>query len=178
MAKTIQVTPDIAAIYVKYIKKNCNPKENDMFDLLDSEGNIVKMFYGNILHIAKQSQHEHNKREIEGLTISAEMQLSEIKERAKQVLETIEPISYQIEEIKRLSERMLNKQVPTVQDMARSKEISTRLYYCLKSKEIRTIQDIIYFSEQDMISIRNFGKQTLSELKDLMNKYKINFKAI
>lgn len=64
----MKVTPDIAAIYIKYINKNCQPKPLDKFDLLDVNGNTVSMLYTTIVELAKQSKHNYQKKEIESLT--------------------------------------------------------------------------------------------------------------
>ena len=46
-------------------------------------------------------------------------------------------------------------------------ELSVRSYNCLKNADIRSIRDLIKRSEKDMLGTKNFGKKSLTEIKDL-----------
>ncbi|MBC7797659.1 MAG: DNA-directed RNA polymerase subunit alpha [Pyrinomonadaceae bacterium] len=54
-------------------------------------------------------------------------------------------------------------------------ELSVRAYNCLKNADIRTIRDLIKRSERDMLSTKNFGKKSLSEIKDLLHGMGLDF---
>ena len=47
-------------------------------------------------------------------------------------------------------------------------ELSVRSYNCLKNAEIRSIRDLIRRTEREMLSTKNFGKKSLTEIKDLL----------
>ncbi len=49
-------------------------------------------------------------------------------------------------------------------------ELSVRSYNCLKSANIKTIAELVQKSEAEMLKYRNFGKKSLSEIKDLLVK--------
>lgn len=54
-------------------------------------------------------------------------------------------------------------------------ELSVRSYNCLKNADIRTIRDLIKKSERDMLSTKNFGKKSLTEIKDLLHGMGLDF---
>lgn len=54
-------------------------------------------------------------------------------------------------------------------------ELSVRSYNCLKNAEVRTIRDLVRRSEEEILSTRNFGKKSLSEIKDLLHGMGLDF---
>ncbi len=54
-------------------------------------------------------------------------------------------------------------------------ELSVRSYNCLKNADIRTIRDLIRRTEKDMLSTKNFGKKSLTEIKDLLHGMGLDF---
>jgi len=54
-------------------------------------------------------------------------------------------------------------------------ELSVRSYNCLKNADIRTIRDLIKRSEKDMLGTKNFGKKSLTEIKDLLHGMGLDF---
>ncbi len=54
-------------------------------------------------------------------------------------------------------------------------ELSVRSYNCLKNADIRSIRDLIKKSERDMLSTKNFGKKSLTEIKDLLHGMGLDF---
>ena len=54
-------------------------------------------------------------------------------------------------------------------------ELSVRAYNCLKNADIRTIRDLIKKSERDMMSTKNFGKKSLTEIKELLVSLGLDF---
>jgi DNA-directed RNA polymerase subunit alpha len=45
-------------------------------------------------------------------------------------------------------------------------DFSVRTYNCLKKANILTIGELVQYSEQDLMNIRNFGKKSLGEVRD------------
>ncbi|HLA95399.1 MAG TPA: DNA-directed RNA polymerase subunit alpha, partial [Pyrinomonadaceae bacterium] len=54
-------------------------------------------------------------------------------------------------------------------------ELSVRSYNCLKNADIRSIRDLIKRSEKDMLHTKNFGKKSLTEIKDLLHGMGLDF---
>ena len=49
-------------------------------------------------------------------------------------------------------------------------ELSVRAYNCLKNANIRTIGELVQRSEQDMLRTKNFGRKSLNEIKELLQR--------
>ena len=49
-------------------------------------------------------------------------------------------------------------------------ELSVRSYNCLKAANIRTIGDLLQRTEAEMLKYRNFGKKSLTEIKEVLAK--------
>ncbi len=62
----------------------------------------------------------------------------------------------------------LNK---SVDDM----ELSVRSYNCLKNANIQTIRDLVVKSESDMMKVKNFGRKSLEEIKDILETMGLQF---
>ena len=54
-------------------------------------------------------------------------------------------------------------------------ELSVRSYNCLKNADIRTIRDLVHRSEDDMLHTKNFGKKSLTEIKDMLHGMGLDF---
>lgn len=53
-------------------------------------------------------------------------------------------------------------------------ELSVRSYNCLKSANIKTIAELVQKQESEMLKYRNFGKKSLSEIKELLTKMNLS----
>jgi len=49
-------------------------------------------------------------------------------------------------------------------------ELSVRAYNCLKAANIKTIRELIIYSEDELLKFRNFGKKSLNEIKEILEK--------
>ena len=47
-------------------------------------------------------------------------------------------------------------------------ELSVRAANCLKNANIKTIGDLVYRTEMEMLKTKNFGKKSLNEIKDVL----------
>ena len=47
-------------------------------------------------------------------------------------------------------------------------ELSVRSYNCLKNADIRTIRELVQKTESEMLRTKNFGRKSLSEIKELL----------
>jgi DNA-directed RNA polymerase subunit alpha len=54
-------------------------------------------------------------------------------------------------------------------------ELSVRSSNCLKAADIKTLEDLVQKSEADMLKYRNFGRKSLSELQEILEKLGLHF---
>ena len=54
-------------------------------------------------------------------------------------------------------------------------ELSVRSANCLKNAGINTIGELVQRTEADMLKTKNFGRKSLSELKDILSEYGLVF---
>lgn len=54
--------------------------------------------------------------------------------------------------------------------------LSSRTNNCLKSEGIKTLTDLCKYDFRELIRIRNFGNQSLNEIKVISDKYNLNLK--
>lgn len=55
-------------------------------------------------------------------------------------------------------------------------DLSVRSNNCLKRANIHTIGDLVKKSRDDMLKVRNFGKKSLDEIEEKLEKYGLHFK--
>lgn len=53
--------------------------------------------------------------------------------------------------------------------------LSVRAYNCLKAADIDTFADLVSYSRNELMKIRNFGKKSLNEIDQLVEKMKLQF---
>lgn len=56
-------------------------------------------------------------------------------------------------------------------------DLSVRSYNCLKRAGIHTVRQLVEFSENDLLNIRNFGVKSIEEVKDKLEDMGLSFKA-
>jgi DNA-directed RNA polymerase subunit alpha len=54
-------------------------------------------------------------------------------------------------------------------------ELSVRSANCLKNAGINTIGELVKKTEAEMLKTKNFGRKSLSEIKDILSEYGLNF---
>jgi DNA-directed RNA polymerase subunit alpha len=55
-------------------------------------------------------------------------------------------------------------------------DFSVRTYNCLKKANVLTVGELALMSEIDLMNIRNFGKKSLTEVKEKLNTMGLNLK--
>ena len=65
-------------------------------------------------------------------------------------------------------EEKLNKSIEEL-------ELSVRSYNCLEAAGIKTIRDLVQKSEPEMLKYRNFGRKSLSEIKNSLKDMHLSF---
>ncbi|MBQ8096222.1 MAG: DNA-directed RNA polymerase subunit alpha, partial [Prevotella sp.] len=53
--------------------------------------------------------------------------------------------------------------------------LSVRALNCLKAANVETIGDLVKYNKSDLLKFRNFGKNSLSELDDLLESLNLSF---
>jgi DNA-directed RNA polymerase subunit alpha len=56
-------------------------------------------------------------------------------------------------------------------------DLSVRSYNCLKRAGIHTVRQLVEFSENDLMNIRNFGVKSIEEVKDKLETMGLGLKA-
>ena len=54
-------------------------------------------------------------------------------------------------------------------------ELSVRSYNCLEAAGIKTMRDLVQKTEQEMLKYRNFGRKSLSEIKNILGEMGLRF---
>ncbi|MEG1579690.1 MAG: DNA-directed RNA polymerase subunit alpha [Bacteroidaceae bacterium] len=54
-------------------------------------------------------------------------------------------------------------------------DLSVRALNCLKAAEVETLGDLVQFNKTDLLKFRNFGKKSLTELDDLLERMELTF---
>ena len=80
----------------------------------------------------------------------------------------VEPDSKELDEE---SLRMRHLLLTKLSDMG----LSVRAYNCLKAAEIDTYADLVSYSRAELMKFRNFGKKSLNEIDQLVEKMKLSF---
>ena len=89
---------------------------------------------------------------------------------AKMVLFEVEPEYIEIKKMDPELEKMENLLFTKVKEL----ELSVRSSNCLEAAKIEVIEDLIKRTENEMLIYRNFGKKSLTEIKEILAKYDLS----
>jgi len=94
----------------------------------------------------------------------------EIFLRSEEEVTAVETFVEKTEEVSPLAEiqAKLDKSIEEL-------ELSVRSYNCLEAAGIKTIRDLVQKSESDMLKYRNFGRKSLSEIKNILKEMGLQF---
>lgn len=81
------------------------------------------------------------------------------------------PVESETKELDEESLRMRHLLLTKLSDMG----LSVRAYNCLKAAEIDTFADLVSYSRTELMKFRNFGKKSLNEIDQLVEKMKLQF---
>jgi len=56
-------------------------------------------------------------------------------------------------------------------------DLSLRPYTCLKRAKIETVADLLQYSAEDLLNLKNFGKRSLDEIKQNLNQMELNLRS-
>jgi len=54
-------------------------------------------------------------------------------------------------------------------------ELSVRSLHCLQGAEVHTVEELVRRSDEDLIKTKNFGKKSLQEIKEKLEKLNLRF---
>ena len=75
------------------------------------------------------------------------------------------------ETVDRDTERLLENLKRSVEEL----ELSVRSYNCLRNAGIRTIGELVQKSEGDMLKTKNFGRKSLTEIREILSDMGLSF---
>lgn len=70
---------------------------------------------------------------------------------------------------------LLNKNIASL-DIG-NLDLSLRPYTCLKRAKIETVADLLQYSVEDLLNLKNFGKRSLDEIKQNLNQMGLNLRS-
>jgi len=83
-----------------------------------------------------------------------------------------EEVEEEVEPVKEDEKGDVNKVLlRSVEDL----ELSVRSANCLKNAGINTIGELVQKTEAEMLKTKNFGRKSLSEIKDILGEYSLSF---
>ncbi len=87
--------------------------------------------------------------------------------------EDVEPVAAEAEEMEAVipASDMEEKLDKSIEEL----ELSVRSYNCLEAAGIKTIRDLVVKSEGDMLKYRNFGRKSLTEIKNILREMGLGF---
>ena len=53
-------------------------------------------------------------------------------------------------------------------------DLSVRAYNCLKAAKIRTINDLVSKTEEELLGFKNFGKKSLEEIQERLKEHNLS----
>jgi DNA-directed RNA polymerase subunit alpha len=54
-------------------------------------------------------------------------------------------------------------------------DLSVRALNCLKAADVETLGESVSYQKNDLLKFRNFGKKSLTELDELLERLNLNF---
>ena len=54
-------------------------------------------------------------------------------------------------------------------------DLSVRALNCLKAADVETLGELVRYQKNDLLKFRNFGKKSLTELDELLERLDLNF---
>ncbi len=90
--------------------------------------------------------------------------------RPGEEIEAAAPATEEVEAVMPVSdlEEKLDKSIEEL-------ELSVRSYNCLEAAGIKTIRDLVQKSESEMLKYRNFGRKSLTEIKNILKEMGLSF---
>nr|QXT44771.1 RNA polymerase alpha subunit [Nitellopsis obtusa] len=76
-----------------------------------------------------------------------------------------------IKELEKSTETTVRENLAWKQNPINQLELSARAYNCLKSEKISTIFDLLNYSQEDLLKIKNFGKRSCEQVINALEKY-------
>ncbi|MGK7917466.1 MAG: DNA-directed RNA polymerase subunit alpha [Prochloraceae cyanobacterium] len=82
------------------------------------------------------------------------------------LFEPIKNMSLQAITVEEVEQPDPNSQIP-IEEL----QLSVRAYNCLKRAQINTVADLLDYSEEDLLEIKNFGQKSAEEVIEALNKH-------
>ena len=167
-----------------YVSSEENRQENAVIGLIaiDSVYTPIKNVKYTVENYRVEQKTDYEKLTIEIETDGSIHPEEALKEAAKILIQHFmlfsdDRITVEIEE-KPLTEEF-DEELLKMRQLLKTKlldlDLSVRALNCLKTAEVETLGDLIKFTKNDLLKFRNFGKKSLTELDELLDKHKLDF---
>ena len=161
--------------------KNRNPEAKQQVGLIptDSKYSPIDKVTFNVEPFRVGNEANYDKLTIE-ITTNGELTAQEALALAAKILmshlEVVVELSESAVDTEIMAEQAVEKEDKYKEMSIEDLELSVRSYNCLKRNGISTVQELTQKSEDEMMKIRNLGKKSLKEVKDVLTKFGLSFK--
>ena len=161
-----------------------NRTPNDTIDqiAIDSIYTPIKNVKYTVENFRVDQKTDYDKLTIEITTDGSILPKDALKEAAKILiyhfmLFSDEKITLEVNE--NVENEEFDEEVLHMRQLLKSKlvdmDLSVRALNCLKSAEVETLAELVVFNKNDLLKFRNFGKKSLTELDELLEKNGLAF---
>ncbi len=105
-----------------------------------------------------------------------------LKEAAKILIQHLMLFSDEkitLEEEERQQEEELDEEILHMRQILKKRlvdlDLSVRALNCLKAAGVNTLGDLVQYQKEDLLKFRNFGKKSLAEIEELLEKHNLDF---
>ena len=149
---------------------------------IDSIYTPIKNVKYSVENYRVEQKTDYEKLIIEVTTDGSIMPKDALKEAAKILIQHFMMFSDEkitLEAPKQDTPEEFDEEVLHMRQLLKSKlvdmDLSVRALNCLKSAEVETLGELVVFNKNDLLKFRNFGKKSLSELVELLEKLNLSF---
>jgi len=111
--------------------------------------------------------------------------INHIRERLQNLVIEFNYYKQRVEELEQVKQEYINFHLKKTgkypkfmlkDDLIEHVSMSQRLHNCLSQRGLKRMRNLSSYTQRDILNSRNFGKEALNELENIMIKYKICFK--
>ena len=99
-------------------------------------------------------------------------ELQKLVDALNEYCRTAPPVSWQAGKMRTTVKISDSRLLIPIDDL----DISVRAFMALKAAEIKTLGDLVIFKATDLLKFRNFGKKSIQEIQEVLEKHGLKFK--
>ena len=163
-------------------EENVTPNDDIDTNAIDSTYTPIKNVKYAVENFRVDQKTDYDKLTLEITTNGSILPKDALKEAAKILiyhfmLFSDEKITLETSESE--SNEEFDEEILKMRQLLKSKlvdmDLSVRALNCLKSAEVETLGELVVFNKNDLLKFRNFGKKSLSELDELLERLHLSF---